>query len=75
MRRFLIDRLPARIARLEAQHGSDDPYLKDLKARLRASIANQGKSAHDVFRAQILRSTVSDRAPNPGTPVGPRQRS
>jgi len=50
----LIEQLPGRIALLEAKHGPDDLYVKDLKEQLRASIANAGKSGHEVFRMQAI---------------------
>ena len=45
----LIERLPARIKRLEQKHGSDDPYVKDLKRQLAAMKANKGKSSRQVY--------------------------
>ena len=48
----LIERLPGRIAKLEALHGSDDPYVKDLKEQLRAMKENLGKSTQDVYLLQ-----------------------
>lgn len=50
----LIEQLPGRIARLEAKHGPDDPYVKDLKEQLRASKATQGQTAQEVYRAQVF---------------------
>ena len=51
----LIEKLPARIAKLEASHGSDNPFVKDLKEQLRAAIANKGKSAFQVFQMQAVK--------------------
>jgi len=56
--RSLIERLPARIQRLEAEHGSDDPFVQQLKEQLRASIATAGKSAETVFTAQAVEFPV-----------------
>lgn len=56
----LIERLPGRIAALEASHGSDNPFVKDLKEQLRASIANQGKSAQQVYQMQAVRFPKKD---------------
>lgn len=50
----LIQSLPKRIARLEAKHGSDDPYVKDLKEQLRAMQENDGKTTQDVYRMQAV---------------------
>ncbi len=51
----LIERLPQRIADLEAKHGSDDLYVKDLKEQLRAMKANAGKTTQDVYRMQAVK--------------------
>ena len=48
----LIESLKAEIARLEAKHGSDHPFVKDLKEQLRASQETSGKTAHEVYRMQ-----------------------
>lgn len=48
----LIEDLKAEIARLEAKHGSDNKFVKDLKEQLRASEATSGKTAQEVFRMQ-----------------------
>jgi hypothetical protein len=50
----LIERLPERIARLEAKYGSEAKYVKSLKEQLRAMKANQGKTAEQVFKMQAL---------------------
>jgi len=50
----LIEQLPGRIAQLEAKHGPDDLYVKDLKEQLRASKATLGQTAQDVYRAQAV---------------------
>ena len=50
----LIERLPAEIAALEDELGSDNPYVQQLKEQLRASIATQGKSTQDVYRMQAF---------------------
>ena len=50
----LIEQLPGRIKQLEAQVGSENPYVQQLKEQLRASIATQGKSTQDVFRMQAF---------------------
>lgn len=50
----LIELLKAEIARLEAKHGSEHPFVKDLKEQLRASEATSGKTAQEVFRMQAV---------------------
>ena len=45
---------PEEIARLEAKHGSDNKFVKDLKEQLRASEATSGKTAQEVFRMQAF---------------------
>jgi len=50
----LIEDLKRRIPKLEAEHGSDHPYVKDLKEQLRASEANAGKTADEVYRMQAV---------------------
>ena len=67
----LIEELPKQIERLEAKFGPDNPYVKQLKEQLRASIATQGKSSQDVYlmqatklpRAPELPATASSEAP------------
>ncbi len=48
----LIERLPARIARLQEKRGPNDPFVRDLKEQLRASRATQGRTAEQVFKLQ-----------------------
>lgn len=48
----LIEQLPAQIARLEAKFGSDSPFVNQLMDQLRASKANAGKTAEEVFTRQ-----------------------
>jgi hypothetical protein len=48
----LVEDLKAEIVRLEAKHGSDNKFVKDLKEQLRASEATSGKTAQEVFRMQ-----------------------
>lgn len=50
----LIESLKAEIARLQAKHGSDNQFVKDLKEQLRASEATSGKTAHEVYRIQAF---------------------
>lgn len=50
----LIEDLKAEIVRLEAMHGSDNKFVKDLKEQLRASQATSGKTAQEVFRMQAV---------------------
>ena len=50
----LIEQLPERIKQLEAQVGSENPYVQQLKEQLRASIATQGKSTQDVYKMQAV---------------------
>lgn len=50
----LIESLKRQIARLEAEHGSDNPFVKDLKEQLRASEATTDKTSHEVFRMQAV---------------------
>jgi hypothetical protein len=56
----LIEQLPAEIARLEAKFGPDNPYVKQLKEQLRASIVTQGKSSYDVY---LMQATKFPQAP------------
>lgn len=56
----LIESLRAQIARLEPKHGSDNPFVKDLKEQLRASEANAGKSTEEVFRMQAVPVSEED---------------
>ena len=51
----LLEDLKRQIKRLEAKHGSDDQFVKDLKEQLRASEANAGKTADEVYRMQAPR--------------------
>lgn len=50
----LMASLPARIQKLEAKYGSDNPYVKDLKEQLRAMKENDGKTTQDVYRLQAM---------------------
>ena len=50
----LIEDLKEAITRLEAKHGSDNKFVKDLKEQLRASEATSGKTAQEVFRMQAV---------------------
>ena len=50
----LIESLKAQIARLEAKHGSDSPFVEDLKEQLRASEATEGETAEEVFKMQAV---------------------
>jgi sRNA-binding protein len=56
----LIESLKAEIARMEAKHGSDDPFVKDLKEQLRASEETSGKTAHEVYRMQAFNFAVQE---------------
>lgn len=42
------------IARLEAERGSDAPFVKDLKEQLRAIRENSGKTSQEVYRMQAV---------------------
>ena len=64
----LIEELPGRIARLEALHGPNDLFVRDLKEQLRASKATLGKSAQEVFRMQAVPLPASKTA-NPQNPM------
>lgn len=50
----LLQQLPDKIKRLEGKHGSDNPYVKQLKEQLRAMTANGDKSTQEVFRMQAF---------------------
>ena len=50
----LIESLKAQIARLEPKHGSDDPFVKDLKEQLRASEETLGKTAQEVYQMRAV---------------------
>ena len=56
----LIESLKAQIVRLEPKHGSDDPFVKDLKEQLRASEDTLGKTAQDVYQMQAVQFELSD---------------
>ena len=56
----LIERLQSEIVRLEIKHGSEHPFVKQLKEQLRASIANEGKSTQDVYRMQARQWTKNE---------------
>ncbi len=45
----LAAELPAKIKRLEASHGSDNPFVLMLKEQLRASKETKGKTAKEVY--------------------------
>ena len=46
----LIEKMPGKIARLEAKFGSDNGFVKDLKRQYEGMKANQGKTSRDVYR-------------------------
>lgn len=46
----LIEKLPARIARLEATRGSVSPFVQQLKEQLRAMKETSGRSTEALFR-------------------------
>lgn len=46
----LIEELPGRIARLESTHGSDNPFVQQLKEQLRAMKETSGRSTEELFR-------------------------
>jgi len=50
----LAQSLQVQIKRLEAKHGSDDPYVKRLKEQLRAIKETDGKTTQDVYRMQAV---------------------
>ena len=50
----LIESLKAQITRLEAKHGSDNQFVKDLKEQLRASQETSGKTAQEVYQMQAV---------------------
>ena len=49
----LAEELPKKIKRLEASHGSDNPFVRMLKEQLRASKETKGKSAKEVYLASV----------------------
>lgn len=61
-----IDRLKTEIARLEPLHGSDDPFVKDMKEQLRACEANKGMTAFEVYQAQSVNPTSQSEDLTPG---------
>lgn len=50
----LLQKLPAAIARLEKSHGSQNPYVKQLKRQLQAMKETSGKSAFQVYSAGAI---------------------
>ncbi len=50
----LIESLKAQITRLEAKHGSEHPFVKDLKEQLRASEETSGKTAQEVYQMHAV---------------------
>lgn len=46
----LVEKLPEQIAQLESTHGSDNPFVKQLKEQLRAMKETSGRSTEDLFR-------------------------
>jgi hypothetical protein len=46
----LVESLNVQIARMEPKHGSDNPYVKDLKEQLRASEETSDKTAQEVYQ-------------------------
>lgn len=45
----LIEKLPARIARLEATRGSDSPFVQQLKEQLRAMKETSDRPAEEIY--------------------------
>jgi uncharacterized protein (DUF433 family) len=56
----LIESLKAEISRMEAKHGSDNLYVKDLKEQLRASEETSGKTAQEVYQMQTVQFAPSE---------------
>ena len=50
----LMQELPEKIARLEAKHGSENPFVKQLKEQLRAMQEVADKPAQEVYRMQAV---------------------
>jgi hypothetical protein len=53
---------------LEAKFGPDNPYVKQLKEQLRASIATQGKSSYDVYLMQATKLPQAPELPAAASP-------
>ena len=68
--RSLIEELPAEIARLEAKHGSQDPFVQDLKEQLRAMKTHAGPAPLDTYRMQAV-DFSTPAAPQPDDPNRP----
>jgi hypothetical protein len=50
----LMERLPRTIMKLEAEFGSDNPFVKSLKQQLANMRKNAGKSLDEVWYAQSM---------------------
>ena len=50
----LIEQLPEQIAKLEASHGSDNPFVKQLKEQLRAMKETGDKTVEEVYFLQAV---------------------
>jgi hypothetical protein len=58
----LIESLKAQITRLEAKHGSDNRFVKDLKEQLRASEETSGKTAQEMYQMQAVQFAPADQS-------------
>ena len=67
--RSLLEELEADLPQLEAEFGSDSLYVKDLKEQVRASKANAGKSARDVYRMAAYRFPKASASAEQGPPL------
>ncbi len=60
----LLEELPAKIKRLEASHGADNPFVLMLKEQLRASNETNGMTAHEVYLASAKRRSSEEVNPS-----------
>lgn len=50
----LIEELPGRIAKLEQEFGSENPFVRSLREQLRAMQENVSKPTQDVYMVQTM---------------------
>lgn len=61
----LIEQLKKDVAELELKHGSEHPFVKDLKEQLRASMENGDKSTQEVYRLQATSASPASETSYP----------
>jgi hypothetical protein len=61
----LLQELPEKIRRLEAKHGSGNPFVKQLKEQLRAMKENKDQSTQEVYRLQAAKFSPNNQPSAP----------